>query len=450
MAEIDLAGTLRDQLWRASSELSRLNGYYEGVQPLSYMHPELLKELQGRVRQMVINWPRLVVDSLEERLDVEGFRLGDDVDDRMWGWWQANSLDLASQQAHVEALAMSRSYAIVGTNPADDGSPLVTVESPLQVLARRDPATRVVTSAVKVWKDLDDVEHVTLYLPDVTVWFQGSGGQRLDEVSRDEHMLGRVPVVPIVNRGRILQTDGVSELADVIPISDAACKIATDMMIGADFNAIPRTIAMGMTEQDFQDRDGNPVSKWERIAGRIWAVSSPPGEADVRQLAAADLRNFHDTINTLARLVASIAGLPPHYFGWSDANPASADAIRSAETRLVKRAERRQRAFGEAWEDVMRLCFLVVDGELPAGATRMETVWRDPSTPTIAAAADALGKFKDSLEIPARALWDKVPGVTQEEVRRWKAEADSQRDADARAQATAFGLDVVSRADGVA
>jgi hypothetical protein len=207
---------------------------------------------------------------------------------------------------------------------------------------------------------------------------------------------------------------------------------------------------MGMTEQDFQDRDGNPVSKWERIAGRIWAVSSPPGEADVRQLAAADLRNFHDTINTLARLVASIAGLPPHYFGWSDANPASADAIRSAETRLVKRAERRQRAFGEAWEDVMRLCFLVVDGELPAGATRMETVWRDPSTPTIAAAADALGKFKDSLEIPAQALWDKVPGVTQEEVRRWKAEAEQQRDADARAQATAFGLDVVSRGDGVA
>ena len=104
-------------------------------------------------------------------------------------------------------------------------------------------------------------------------------------------------------------------------------------------------------------------------------------------------------------------------------------------------------AFGESWEEVMRLCFLVVDGELPENAARMETVWRDPATPTTAAAADALGKLKDSLEIPAQALWEKVPGVTQEEVRRWKAGADAERTASARAQATAFGLDVISSAD---
>ena len=439
MEDVDLAADLQSHLRNAHADLDNLNRYYEGTQSLSYMHPELLKELQGRVRQLVINWPRLVVDSLEERLDVEGFRLNDRVDDRIWGWWQGNGLDLASQQAHIEALALRRAYAIVGSNPEDPEMPLVTVESPLQVITRRDPATRTITAAIKQWRDGDE-QYLTLYLPDYTVWYEIAGGKRFVELNRDVHNLGQVPVVPLVNRGRILDHAGVSELADVIPLSDAACKIATDMMISADFNAIPRTIAMGMTEQDFTDRDGNPVSKWERIAGRIWAVGAPPGEADVKQLAAADLRNFHDTINSLARLVASIAGLPPHYFGWSDANPASADAIRSAETRLVKRAERRQRAFGESWEQVMRLCFLIADGELPEGAMRMETIWRDPATPTVAQAADALGKFAQSLEIPPQALWDKVPGVTQEEVKRWRAEAEMQRTATARAQATAFGV----------
>lgn len=440
MEDVDLAVKLYERLEKSEPDLKKLNAYYEGKQPLSYMHPELLRELQGRVRQLVINWPRLVVDSLEERLDVEGFRLGDTVDDRIWGWWQDNSLDLASQQAHVEALACRRAYVIVGSNPDDDATPLVTVESPRQVITAHDPATRRVTAAIKTW-EADDVEYLTLYLPDRTVWYVGDGDEGNPvEYGRDEHNMGRVPVVPLVNRGRILDHDGVSELADIVPLSDAACKIATDMMIGADFNAIPRTIALGMTEADFTDRDGRPISKWEKIAGRIWAVGAPPGEADIKQLAAADLRNFHDTINTLARLVASIAGLPPHYFGWSDANPASADAIRSAETRLVKRAERRQRAFGEAWEEVMRLCFLIVDGELPAQAMRMETIWRDPATPTIGAAADALGKFAQSLEIPPQALWDKVPGTTQEEVKRWKAEADRQQNAAARAQATAFGV----------
>src|SRR5437667_12729753 len=56
--------------------LEILDAYYEGEQPLSYMHPELLRRLDDRVRQVVVNWPELVVDSLDERLDVMGFKLG--------------------------------------------------------------------------------------------------------------------------------------------------------------------------------------------------------------------------------------------------------------------------------------------------------------------------------------------------------------------------------------
>ncbi|XVV00758.1 hypothetical protein ACQPW3_25420 [Actinosynnema sp. CA-248983] len=41
-------------------ELKLLDAYYEGEQPLSYMHPELIRRLDGRVRQVVIDWPQLV------------------------------------------------------------------------------------------------------------------------------------------------------------------------------------------------------------------------------------------------------------------------------------------------------------------------------------------------------------------------------------------------------
>lgn len=440
MEPIDVAVALREELRHEKPELEKWEDYYEGEQRLSYMHPELLKELEGRVRQVVVNWPRLVVDSLEERLDVEGFRLGDEVDSTLWGWWQANGLDVASQQAHIDALICGRSYAIVGTNEDDPTVPLITVESPEQVIARHDPRTRRVSAAIKTWCEDDDTDRMTLYLPDRTVHYFAEGSLWRQDGPEDVHNLGRVPVVPLINRGRTLETEGVSELVDIVPLSDAACKIATDMMVAADFHAIPRIVALGLTEDDFKDRDGRPVSKWEKIAGRIWATGSPPGEADIRQLAEADLRNFHETINSLARMASAMAGLPPHYFGWSDANPASADAIRSAETRLVKRAERRQRAFGESWEEVQRLGFLVTRGELPPNAARMETVWRDPSTPTIAQTADALGKLAAGLQIPPRALWPRVPNVTAEEVRRWESIADAERSASARAQAAAFGV----------
>jgi hypothetical protein len=439
--DLQTALTLRTKLNAARPRLEELDCYYRGEQPLSYMHPELQKELADSIRQLVINWPQLVTDALEERLDIEGFRLNEQVDDRVWGWWQSNGLDLAAQQGHIDALVMGRAYAIIGTNPADEETPLITVESPQQVYTARDPATRRVTSAVKCWQDDDRVEHMTLYTPQQTVWMtnQGRDGWQL-AASIDAHELGVTPVVALVNRGRTLNQDGVSELSAVIPLSDAANKIGTDMMVSADFNAIPRTIAYGVTEADFVDRDGNPVSKWEKIAGRIWALTGKPKEVEVTQLPAADLQNFHSTINALARLVASLAGMPPHYFGWSDSNPASADAIKSSETRLVKRAERRQRAFGEGWEQVMRVAFLIADGELPAGALRMETIWRDPATPTISQSADALGKFAESLGIPKRALWPKVPGVTTTEVARWERMAEEERTANALAQAASFGV----------
>ncbi|MBQ1163366.1 phage capsid protein, partial [Streptomyces sp. A73] len=80
---------------------------------------------------------------------------------------------------------------------------------------------------------------------------------------------------------------------------------------------------------------------------------------------------------------------PPHYLGYTTDNPASADAIRSSEAQLVKRAERRCRRFGGAWAVVMRLALWVRDGEPPERSRRIECVWRDPATPTVAQLTDA-------------------------------------------------------------
>lgn len=51
---------------------AELLDYYEGAQKLSYLHLELVDTLAERIRQVVINWPRLVVDALEERIDLQG------------------------------------------------------------------------------------------------------------------------------------------------------------------------------------------------------------------------------------------------------------------------------------------------------------------------------------------------------------------------------------------
>lgn len=406
-------------------KLERLNAYYEGTQPLSYMAPELQNELEESVRQVVINWPRLIVDSVEERLDVEGFRFPGkaEADEELWRIWQANDLDEQSQQGHLDALVMRRAYVVVGTNADDPNTPIVTVESALDVYAEHDPRTRHVAAAVKRWREGDGdaaTDHATLYLPDATIWWVKDNGTWAEdgEYPRDDHGMNEVPVEVLANRPRLKCADGTSELADVIPLSDAACKIATDMMVSAEYHATPRRVAFGFGEEDFVDEQGRRLSAFSRIIGRMWATEKSKSDgADVVQFPEADLRNFHSTLEQLAKLVASLSGLPPHFLGQSTANPASADAIRSSEARLVKRAERKQRAWGGAWERVMRLVLRVRDGDWNDDARALETIWRDASTPTVAQAADAAVKLYTAKIVPLRQTRERL-NFSQAEISR--------------------------------
>ncbi|MET9140566.1 phage portal protein [Streptomyces parvulus] len=410
-------------------ELKALDAYYEGKQPLSYMHPELQAELSEHVRQVVINWPRLVVDSIEERLDVEGFRLPGKAmaDEELWRIWQANDLDEQSQQGHLDALVMRRAYVVVGANEKDPDTPIVTVESALDMFAVDDPRTRKIRAAVKRWcEGEDEEEHATLYLPEATVWWlKGKDGVWVEDPDhpRDDHKLGEVLVEVLGNRTRLKRRGGVSELADVIPLSDAACKVATDMMVSAEYHSMPRRVAFGFGSEDFVDENGRKMSVWSRIAGRIWATEKSRKEdgADVIQFPEADLANFHSTISQLAQLVASLAGMPPHFLGHSTANPASADAIRSSEARLIKRAERKQRAWGGSWERVMRLVLLVKDGQVSPDVSALETIWRDASTPTVAQAADAAVKKHQAKIVPLRQTREDL-GYTQAQIERMEEE----------------------------
>ncbi|MGN0100750.1 MAG: phage portal protein [Dietzia sp.] len=396
---LDLLKALDAERLTRLPDLVRLDQYYEGEQPLKFMAPALKKEFGERITELVINWPQLVADAFETRLDIEGFRYRGNakVDDALEDVWQANDLDEQAQQSHLEAIALRRAYIIVGTNPDDAELPFVTVESPMQVWARRDPRTRRVSAAIKRWSAEDGtktIEHATLYTPNETSsWVKGSKGWELTEAP-DEHQLGRPPVVPLVNRPRILRPDGRSEYQSVIPLADAANKMATDMMTSGEFHAMPRRWVAGMKQEEFVDEHGNALNPWARDAGTVWASENKDMKAG--QFQESDLQNFHNTIKLLAQLTGHLAALPPHYMGFGSENPPSAEAIKSAEIQLVKKAERMQTYFGGAWEDVCRLILRFRTGTDDPEARRLETVWRDPSTPTEAQKADATVKKVDA------------------------------------------------------
>lgn len=386
--------------------LDRLDRYYRGRQRLDAIGLALPPEMDRL--QTVINWPALAVDSLEERLDVEGFQLGGDVsaDERLWDWWQANDLDEESSLAHLDAFVFGRTYVTVSRGESTDDPPVITVESTRSMAVEIDPATRKISAAARVFErdETDQPSGAVLYLPGKNAtWRRTNGVWRA--TSADRFALNEVAVVPLINRARLARRHGDTEMRDVMGLADAACRSLTNLQAAQELLAVPQRYVLGATQTDFVDQNGQPIPAWEAYIGRFLALGNQ--EAKIGQLPGADLRNFTEVINHYAKLVASVTGLPSHFLGMTTENPASADAIRSAEARLVKRAERRARAFGEGWERVMRLALRFV-GDDDTAARRLETVWRDPSTPTYAAKADAVVKLYTAGLLPQEAAWEQM------------------------------------------
>jgi hypothetical protein len=294
-ADLKLVKALSEKVDTALPSLKKYDDYYLSSAPLSFLAPEVQAATAGRLRPLTIPWPRIVIGALEERVDVVGFRIGEKVDADLWALWQSNNLDEASQLAHEEALVHGRSYVMTWVD--ENGDPRITVESARQCYVLHAPGSRRRIAGLKRWVE-DGFAHVTLFTPKHVMRFRSIGripGDELGNMTLDvasvganfelrrkvDNPLGVVPIIPLVNRGRLLNPDGTSELADLLPIFDAISKLGTDLMVTSEFHASPRRYATGVQLPEVIDPlTGEPTGEvddkaFSPIAGRTWLAENP-------------------------------------------------------------------------------------------------------------------------------------------------------------------------------
>ncbi len=370
-----------------------LDAYYDGEQRLAQLGLAVPEDLRDFVT--IVGWPGSYVDALVERRQVEGFRLpGSPVADAdLWEVWQANDMDSESPMARVDASVFGRSYYSVGTNEETPEIPLITVDSPLEMTHEWSNRRRRVTAAARFYSDDEGAKKVqrsTLYEDGVTSWcVKGPRGWQLED--RDDHGFP-CPVVPSVIGSRTHARYGRSIIGKTIPLTDAGARALTLAQVATEVMGIPQRTAAGMTQADFKDPEtGEALTAWEAYFGAVWATSNP--DARFHQFSAADLGNFVKITGHYAQLMAGITGLPMRYLGQLSDNPPSADGIRADESRLVRACESQNAYEAGALERVMRLVHQFRSGDDDASLARMETIHRDPSTPTTAQAADAAVKL---------------------------------------------------------
>lgn len=426
--ESRLIDELRGDLVAARFPLELRDCYYNGEQVIRDLKISIPPQLQGL--HTVIGWPQIGVDALEQRLDIETWRYAGEPEasDELEEVMQANDLLTEAQLAHLDSFIYGRSYAAGGSAEDRDAPPVISIESPMDMTVDYDARLRAVRSALRLYKD-GDKQAVVLYLPDQTVYAVESDAGGWEVVDRDMHDLGVVPVVRFSNRQRSAERVGRSEInSAVMGITDAACRTLLGMEVAREFYGAPQRYILGASESAFQDAEGNPKSAWETYIGRVLALErDEDGEVpQVGTFAAYDPSAYTKIVDLYARIMATQLGLPPHYLGYTTDNPASADAIRSTEAQLVKRAERKQSMLSAPWAQVLRLALLIWHGEIPERARRIETVWRNPATPTMAAQTDAAVKLVSAGIIPPESeVALEMVGLT--EAQRQRIRADRRR-----------------------
>jgi hypothetical protein len=404
------------------------NAYYEG----SYRIADLGISVPPQMRNLriALGWCRVGVDALDARLNLEGFRYPDsnDVDADMMDLYAANIMSSETQMAHIDALVFGHGIATVGSNEDTPELPIISVESPLDFACKYDARTRKTTAALRLFGS-EGARQATLYLPDETVTLeQTAGGWSV--LDRDRHQLGEVLVERIVNRARTYDRDGASEITpELMSITDAASRTLLGLQVAQEFYSAPQRYILGADESSFVGPDGKPKSGWETYMGRVLALER---DADgnvptVGQFTPYDPSTFTKVMDMFAKHVSSITSLPPHVLGYTTDNPASADAIRSAEHGLVTKANRKTVVFGKGWANVMRKA-LLVRGDQPDDAHLIVPVWGETATPTIGATTDAVSKQIQMGYLPATSdVVGEQLGYTP--VERARIEADRATDA---------------------
>jgi len=405
-----IAQTKRMLTWRKTDEarLERLYRYIHGRQRFLWLPPSAPREVRGIAQMSRVNVLGLVIDSLAQSMYVDGYRAPRQKDEApAWDIWQRNKLDARQLGVHRAALSYGVSYATVLP-----GDPVAVVRglSPRQMTTVYGEDDDWPMWALEKRRSQVPGRHLFRLFDDEAVyWMDVDAGEGIEFISSEVHDLGVVPVVRFLAKSD-LDEEVTSEIDDLIHIQDQINLTTFGLLVVQHFGAFPQKWITGWMA-DTEDE------KVQVAVNKVLTFEDP--ETKIGQLAAADLTSYIDSRRDALRNLAAISQTPAHQLRGELVN-LSAEALAAAEQSEQRKITERETMFGEAWEQTLALAAEAAGLESdPAAQVR----WKDTEARAFAATVDALGKMAQMLSIPVQELWEKVPGVTQADVERWKSAA---------------------------
>lgn len=339
--------------------------YYDSKQMVRDLGISIPPSLQNV--SAALGWPSRAVQALTRKHKFEGFSLDSEFDPfDTSGILSENSFELELLQAVNATYKHSCSFLTTthGDPSAGDPDVLIQARDAEDMFAVWDKRRRDIKHALAI-VDVDDeaqpIEAI-LYLRGLTIAIRRRLGiwrveQRWTHRS-NRTLVEQLPADPQLNRpfGRSRITREVRYL------TDTAIRTMIRAEVSAEFFAAPQRYVLGADEDAFKDQD-----RWSAITGRMLALSTND-EGDrpsVGQFPAQSPDGHWGMYRQLAQNFASATGLPQSQVGLFADNPASAEAMQTAESALADEAEYQWKVFRPSLRRVLQNVVMLRDNEAP-------------------------------------------------------------------------------------
>jgi hypothetical protein len=429
MGEGEAVSTARRLLTLRESEqprLDRIAAYLRGKHDSVYVPRGARAEYRWLIERARVNILPLVVTVVAQNMYVDGYRpAGEDKNAAPWAVWQANRMDARQHGIHRSVLGFGAAYAVVMPGKP---VPVITPFSPRRMTAMyADP----VNDEWPIFAVEDRLENtakgqrrvVRVYDEQARYTLAGKpDGSQLEPDGEGwvmEHRLGVCPVVRYVNT-QDLDGDGVlGEVEPLIEVQDQLNMTTFNLLMAQQYAAFRQRWVTGMAPP--LDGQGNPIEPFRSRVDGLFVAE----DADTKfgEFGQTDLDGYLKSRESTIRHMATVSQVPPYHLLGEMVN-LSAEALAAARDGLDRKTDERESLCGESHEQTLRLAGLAAGDAKAWDDTAAQVVWRDTSARSLAQTVDALGKLVAMLGVPPQELWERVPGVTQTDVERWKKAAE--------------------------
>ena len=238
-------------------------------------------------------------------------------------------------------------------------------------------------------------------------------------LNKDGSPLG-IPFIHFKNRP--MGNDfGESEIINIIPMQDLLNKSLIDLTMILDTLAFPQRYTLNVN---------HGASRLDIVPGSVAEFHSEYDGGQVGQWSSASVDGPLRAIESLVQHIAGTTRTPQHLFQVMGGAP-SGEALKTAESSLVQKAQQRIVNFGNAWEDCIRMALHIQEafGENVGGDDdSLDIIWDDVETRNEQSHLETL-RIKSELGVTKKQIWREM-GYSQEQIDQMEEDNAAQQVAD--------------------